>query len=277
MSLNNYDLSNPFQKPFTPYNPFTSPSTQPDLIPQPPTGVIDDGDTINEQMEYLKYYEEKRKREEEDAKLAAMLSVSNQTEEKPLTKSSTPDDYLLAMMIQQEEQENERKKSIEQDEAIARRLYEEDFSSNKKAKLNNTKSDVQTSNLFAQDKTKLGQNRSDDWEETIKLMRSENDLEYSRLLQEKEELEKRLREVETQKVVENNVVINLDSVEYPDYWEHQIEQHSSFDLKKGSNEWNNIQKLFNTTLSGSTIHRIERNQNKKLYMWYFLKKKGIRT
>jgi len=133
--------------------------------------------------------------------------------------------------------------------------------------------------LVAEEQNKFAQNEQmKEWESTIEMVRlqakSESDQQLARIMREKEELEQRLRDAEVSKV-DNNVVINLDTVEYPSYWDPQTTSHQSYDVKKGSDEWVRISTRFNESLPHQKIHRIERNQNKNLWMWFYLKKKEL--
>jgi len=133
--------------------------------------------------------------------------------------------------------------------------------------------------LVSEEQNKFAQNEQmKEWESTIEMVRmqakSESDMQLARIMREKEELEQRLRDAEVSKV-DNNVVINLDTVEYPSYWDPQNSSHQSFDVKKGCDEWVRISTRFNESLPHQKIHRIERNQNKQLWLWFYLKKQEL--
>jgi len=104
--------------------------------------------------------------------------------------------------------------------------------------------------------------------------KAQTDQELARMLREKEELEARLREIQT--TPSSAAVITLHNIEYPDYWsKHKKLNHQSFDVVKGSAEWNKIEVRFHGGLPRCKILRIERNQNKNLWMWYFLKRQQL--
>jgi len=88
-------------------------------------------------------------------------------------------------------------------------------------------------------------------------------------MKEKDDLETKLR---AQTSVSSSGTIILQGVEYPQYWQKQIANHQSFDVPRDSQEWHWITGRFKEGVKNN-IHRIERNQNKELWMWYWLKKK----
>jgi hypothetical protein len=88
----------------------------------------------------------------------------------------------------------------------------------------------------------------------------------------KQELEDRLREAEK---MPKDTVIDVSAVEYPHYWQPQSSPFQSFDVIKGSDEWNQIHSKFIHSLPGTNVSRIERIQNKTLWLWYYLKKKEL--
>jgi poly [ADP-ribose] polymerase 7/11/12/13 len=97
------------------------------------------------------------------------------------------------------------------------------------------------------------------------------DAQIARLLQEKQELEERLRQAEN---LPKETIIDISSMDYPNTWEPQSSPFQSFDVKKGTAEWNNIENHFHSSLKIPII-RIERVQNKGLWAWFYLKKKEL--
>jgi hypothetical protein len=100
------------------------------------------------------------------------------------------------------------------------------------------------------------------------------DAQIAKLLQEKQELEERLRQAETLPK-ESTTVIDVSSVEYPPFWQPQSSPFQSFDVKAGTAEWNEINQRFVQTLPSLHISRIERIQNRNLWLWFYLKKKEL--
>lgn len=60
-------------------------------------------------------------------------------------------------------------------------------------------------------------------------------------------------------------------------WEKQVADYQVFDVRRGSPEWNEIEQHFRTTHHGmnTTLVRIERNQNKAQFMFYYLRRQQI--
>jgi len=246
---------------------------------------------IKAQMDYLKFYEDKKKREEDDARLAVQLLSATPSpavaEKKPAKEESIDADYLLALKLMEEEQADEKRRKqqpqkpvVETDEALARRLFEEEQMAFKKS--SSTQSDAEfAKRIVSEEQAKLDKQKQDgEWEQTLEMIRleakSESDQQLARVLREKEELEQRLRDAQTYKP-DSNVVISLDSIQYPDHWIYQNSPHQAFDVQKGTPEWNRIAARFNEGLPHQKIHRIERNQNKTLWTWFFLKKQELQA
>jgi poly [ADP-ribose] polymerase 7/11/12/13 len=93
-------------------------------------------------------------------------------------------------------------------------------------------------------------------------------------LKEKEELEAQLANLRTAPQ-DSSVSMSLKDIEYPKYWSKQVADYQTFDAKKGSEEWYSVSSEFLKGLPGSKIVRIERNQNKTLWMWYYLKRQLV--
>jgi len=98
------------------------------------------------------------------------------------------------------------------------------------------------------------------------------DAQIARLMHEKQELEQRLIEAQN---MPKEAVIDVAAVDYPDYWYQQNTPFQSFDVPKGGDEWNRVQIRFQQGLPGTHITRIERIQNKNLWLWFYLKRKEL--
>jgi len=155
------------------------------------------------------------------------------------------------------------------DEAFAKLLMEEEnkkhtvVSSPPKNNNNNAVlSDAEyAAKLFAEENNKKYNDPSVD-----------SDAQIARLMHEKQELEQRLLEAQN---MPKETVIDVSSVDYPDYWYSQSTPFQSFDVPKGSDEWNRVQYRFQQGLPGTHITRIERIQNKNLWLWFYLKRKEL--
>jgi len=210
---------------------------------------------IKVQLEYLKYYESKKN---------------------PINNSAE-DDYLLALKLMEEEEahsEKERKARLAaEDEAFAKWVAEQEKQQQQQTKPPTPKitplvlSDAEfAAQLAAKEQQSIVQR-------AIVHNNTAADAQIARLLQEKQELEERLREAE--KMPKEAGVIDVSSVDYPHHWQPQNSPFQSFDVIKGSDEWNVIHNRFIQSLPGNHISRIERIQNKTLWLWYYLKKKEL--
>jgi len=121
-----------------------------------------------------------------------------------------------------------------------------------------------------------------EWESTMSLIRTEAkaelDAEMAKLLKEKEDL---LAQLQNAKAFGNNNFeepgksVLLDGIEYPDYWCKQVSDYQTFDVSKHSAEYKKIAGEFHKGLPGQQITRIERSQNKTLWMWYYLRRQTV--
>jgi len=119
-----------------------------------------------------------------------------------------------------------------------------------------------------------------DWEATLNLIRdeakSESQQELERLQREKRDLERELERQRNERVyAANPVELSLADVEYPHWWVHQHNNHEILDVPKNSGEYNNISSKFLTGMGRAKITRIQRNQNRQIWMWYWLKKQEM--
>jgi len=100
------------------------------------------------------------------------------------------------------------------------------------------------------------------------------DAEIARLLQEKQELEERLKQAQN---IPKEAVVNIDvsGIDFPPYWNLQNNPFQSFDVVRGTDEWERIEHHFSQGLANTPIYRIERIQNKQLWLWFSMKKKEL--
>jgi len=64
-------------------------------------------------------------------------------------------------------------------------------------------------------------------------------------------------------------------IEFPTYWEPQDKDHQIFHVKEGSNEYNSIVERFTESSPHAKVKKVQRNQNRRLWMWYLLKKQDV--
>jgi len=176
---------------------------------------------------------------------------------------SEDEDYLLALKLMQEEEaqvERDRKaRLLADDEALAKLLMEQEQKPVPKPLPPMVLSDADfAAQLYARDR---------DNNSTLAA-----DAQIARLLQEKQELEERLRQAET---MPKETVLDVSSVEYPSVWESMSSPFQSFDVVRGTEEWATVAGRFLEGLPQCPISRIERVQNKQLWLWFFLKKKEL--
>jgi len=247
--------------------------------------VIDTSDPyVKEQMEALRFFEEKRMREAEDARIAKEVARQVvQPQPKPQPAGGVDPDLAFALKIQEQERTEElrrqsemKKTRAEQDAVIAKKMFEEEQERLKKTqKMAEDDAALAKKLLEEEEKRVKADKEKMDWEKTMDMIKTEAkaqaDEELAKLLKEKEELESRLR---TQTTVTNGGAIILQGVEYPKYWQPQVHNHQSFDVPRNSQEWKWIEGRFHEGIKNN-LHRIERNQNKELWMWYWLKKKQM--
>eukprot|EP01124_Arcella_intermedia_P021267 TRINITY_DN2942_c0_g1_i2.p1 TRINITY_DN2942_c0_g1~~TRINITY_DN2942_c0_g1_i2.p1 ORF type:complete len:421 (+),score=83.98 TRINITY_DN2942_c0_g1_i2:45-1307(+) len=221
-----------------------------------------------EQEEIMKFYQRKREIEEQDAAFARSLLFSEgDNPPEPTTRPSPKDDedYLLALKLSQ--QGNAVPDSVEEVQGEPRKA---------EGSLKRTYTDLISDEPTLQELPKRERTLRDEeaeWEETLQLIKrqakEEADEKLASLMREKEELERRLHEVQS---IPKEVSLSIDSIPYPSYWDPQASNHQTFELKRFSPEWTRVAGEFLRGLPSTHIRNIIRNQNKKLWMWYHLKK-----
>jgi hypothetical protein len=227
---------------------------------------------VKTQLEYLKFYEEKRNRDKETE---LFLKTFKEEPPKPATlynthNNSADDDYLLALKLMQEEEsqaEKARKAKAEADDAAFAKLLmeQEQYQAPPKPKPQpppTVLSDAEyAAQLYAQETRQNYSNNN-----------VSADAQIARLMQEKQELEERLRQAEN---TSKETLIDVSGVDFPDYWNVMNSPFQSFDVARGTNEWERIERHFSQGLANTPIYRIERIQNKQIWLWFNLKKKEL--
>jgi len=183
------------------------------------------------------------------------------TKSQPQPKSED-EDYLLALKLMQEEEalvEREKKaRLLAEDEALAKLLMEQEHKPVPKSTPITISDADYAAQLYARDR---------DNNSTLA-----SDAQIAKLLQEKQELEERLRQAEN---MPKETVLDVSSVEYPSEWQPQSSPFQSFDVVRGTEEWRIVEERFTQGLPHCPISRIERVQNKQLWLWFYFKKKEL--
>jgi len=234
--------------------------------------LADDGEAALSlmQVEALQFWEMKRKQEEEDMRLARMLEGEVSTVKAVPPHPSQPDsawrerelrDAELARQLEDEERKRE-----EEDKRLAEELWRQEQEQERERR------------------------RQKEIEETLTMVRlqakTESDEELARALKEKEDLLLELEEIKARSEMEKHIPkefgdthvgITLNGIEFPEKWVEQRSDYHIFDVQRNSNEWRQIEQHFTSTVGGvnCNIQRIERNQNKTLWTFYYLKRNHV--
>jgi len=251
-----------------PSNP--SPNSIPKSSPQqksPPKAEKPEANYAQAQDEYYKFLQQKVAQEEQDRLLALKLMNEPPLPSPPKVQKS-PDRRVVM-----EDEDAKFAKALQLQE-------EEEF---KKAKKLKEEADLKLArDLEQKDKEIIeAQKKKKEWDEAVNLIkqetRLENDEMLAKLLKEKEDLLGELEQAKHLVKVEEDtsVSMSLDGIEYPKYWQKTVSDYQTFDVRPGSEEYKKVAAEFSKGLPGSTIKRIERNQNKTQWMWYFLRRQFV--
>jgi len=212
-----------------------------------------------EELKYVKDIEDRKKRQEDDERLAKVLydeEVIRMKEEERKTRESK-DQELAKKLLDQERQDQERIRNLNvRDAEYARNLYEDE-----KRKIEDEKKRLK------EEEEKLNYQKTMDMIRSE--VRSESDMEMARILREKEELERRLQQVNDWR---DRGEIDINGVQFPNTWVYQASDVQNFDVQMYTQEWYNVYNAFVRTCNNKTVTRIERVQNKPLYTWFHIKK-----
>jgi len=95
-------------------------------------------------------------------------------------------------------------------------------------------------------------------------------------LKEKEELLMQLQSMKYNTESEAiGVNMSLNDIEYPNYWHKQGANFQCFDVSPYSAEYDKVISQWKKGMPGVAVVRLERNQNKTLWMWYYLRRKMV--
>ena len=208
---------------------------------EPNPQVEEENPFLKQQQEYLNYF----------ARLKLNPNAPSQPNPRPEV------DLQLALEIQRKEQEEREKirKLREQDEELAKKIWEEEEEREKRRK----KEEDRAKQL--------------EWQKTVELVKKEtmleSDAKMAKMLAEKEELERKLEELEQERRSNNNnaVSVIMDNLDLPEYWAihpHGVD-HLSTDVTEDDDDYHHVTSAFLRDMPNARILRIERNQNVKLW------------
>eukprot|EP01120_Amphizonella_sp_Union-15-10_P009470 TRINITY_DN358_c0_g1_i1.p1 TRINITY_DN358_c0_g1~~TRINITY_DN358_c0_g1_i1.p1 ORF type:complete len:430 (-),score=130.31 TRINITY_DN358_c0_g1_i1:25-1314(-) len=252
-------------------------------------------------MALLMYEQEKRRSHaaiiDEDEALAKQLQEEEERKTRKQRDLNQKNDELSKLFTEEEERIRRKEEIEKQDAEIARRLFEEEQRNKKREELEERDRDIARRIQLEEKKRKdrkiqeerdaeiarkLYEEEKDlekkqEMERKMSIKQAEADRKLSKLMAEKQELERKLREVENSVVLQPGPVITLADVEYPNYWDYQNHPIQRFNVAKNSSEWYRVSGQFIQGLPQSTITKIQRIQNQTIWMWYFLKRKQLQS
>eukprot|EP01102_Stenamoeba_stenopodia_P006112 TRINITY_DN1688_c0_g1_i2.p1 TRINITY_DN1688_c0_g1~~TRINITY_DN1688_c0_g1_i2.p1 ORF type:complete len:479 (+),score=146.42 TRINITY_DN1688_c0_g1_i2:199-1635(+) len=267
------------------------------------------GDQLNE-YNYLAMLEQRKKQEEADRLLAQRLQEELERETQsalsrtavaatsPLVVTSTSSssrasaptirasdyidqeelekearDRILALVLQAEEQDSREaaakaaKEREKRDKEVAEQLQRIQQEEERK-RLQRDKEIAEELARKQREAERLRE-ESKKFDSAVELIRDE-------VVALEEEKKKLAEEVEKLRKKTEKIDLSVGEIRYPDTWDMSYESDCSLvDVARGTNEWKRIQKAFAQTCN-KYISRIQRNQNKKLYKWYWLRKEEMK-
>jgi len=208
---------------------------------------------VDAQADSLEFWKLRIAQEEEDRLLALKLMNEEKQKEKQVPKWKPNEDERMAIELQKKFEEEEKK--LNQDAALADKLLAQELERQEKE---------------AEEEIR----KKKEWEETLDMIKleakAESDEALARLLKEKEELASQLEQMRIMESEDGG--ISLNGIEYPDYWNRQVNDFQTFDVAHNSQEFHRVEKEFKQGLPQAKITRLERNQNRTLWTFYYLKK-----
>lgn len=228
-------------------------------VEAPKNNLIDeDNPFLKQQQEYLNYFAR--------LKINPNLPNPNQVNPRPEV------DLQVALEMQRKEQEELEKirKLREQDEELAKKIWEEEQQREERIK-----------------KEQEERAKQRELQKTVELAKKEalieSDAKIAKMMAEKEELERKLEDLERErrlKINNNNPVsVSVDDLDLPEYWAihpHGVD-HLSVDVTEEDDDYHHVTSAFLRDMPHARILRVERNQNIKLWTWYSLKKKFMQA
>eukprot|EP01089_Gocevia_fonbrunei_P019287 TRINITY_DN6784_c0_g1_i1.p1 TRINITY_DN6784_c0_g1~~TRINITY_DN6784_c0_g1_i1.p1 ORF type:complete len:394 (-),score=111.76 TRINITY_DN6784_c0_g1_i1:102-1283(-) len=276
-------------------------------------GDVGMADEIKAQMELLEFYAKKRQQEEEDIRLARELETQNTTtssssnsntsspviiqKEEPKEDKMSLDENIsdeeFARRLQEElnkseadttPQHTEKKRKLT-DSDFARQLQEENSSEPKMMGSLDLTIDADrdlAQKLWEEEQaSKTGKSLESEWDRELASLKAAAELEAQEKIEqtrkEKETIELELQKIEWEKLKKEKQleIKTFQGVEFPAHWEPQKTDLQIFNVHPGSKEWNRIIDRFKVTAPGTHIKKIERNQNRTQWTFYFLRREQI--
>jgi len=177
----------------------------------------------------------------------------------PMEIENTSADFKLAMELYKKEQEENIKKQKD-DEEIAKRMGDEE-----KRKEEDQKRKLQQ------------QKEQHEYEETLQLItdnvRKEKEKELEQALEEKRKIEQELEKIRLEKEYD------MSEINFPETWVYMgNKDHELYDVYEDSEEYHYIAEQFFSSLGAQNIiiSRIQRNQNRQQWLWFYLKKQDLK-
>jgi len=119
------------------------------------------------------------------------------------------------------------------------------------------------------------------WEQEVASLKAaakiEADDKIKKAKEEKDRIQRELQKLEYDRLKKQNEFESktFEGILFPDHWSKQAKDLQIFEVAKYSEEFNKIAKRFNETAPGTTITKIERNQNRTQWTFYFLQREKI--
>jgi len=238
--------------------------------------------TVEAQIKILEELNRKKAQEEQDRLLAEKLmkelekSESSPPPKSPPSTNNTNNANNANNSPRQ--QPNNMKMTDEELAILLMRQEEEEFKKKQKEK---EEADKKLAEAIMQREKQEEEERKkkQEWEDTLNLIKmqakQEADAQLARLLREKEELQAQLQDLSVNSTDEKHVALSLAEVETPSYWQNQVSNHQMFDVKSGTEEYKKVIAAFKQGMPSAKVVRIERNQNKTLWTWYFLQRQMV--
>jgi Poly(ADP-ribose) polymerase catalytic domain len=249
-----------------------------------------------EQQRYLEGYQQRLKQEEEDAALARKLMEESDSEGAvDLIGASNgggggggggdDDDWAMAARLQAEE-EDLRKAELaqqEQDDArVALHLQQQEEKSQKAA----AKAAAKAAQLArrAPKRRRKQKGRPMFGGESSESESSDGDVPEPRagldLLQAaaapplalEGDAQQQQQHQQQQQQQQDSAQI---SIEFPTFWSPQQREHQQFKVPSDSEEYKSVTDTFLEGMPHAKVHSLTRNQNRRLWMWFLLKKKEL--
>jgi len=228
------------------------------------------------QARLLAELERRRVTEAEDRRLALQLAHDLALQEDRLRAARDAE----AKRLNREEERLRRQQQEQEALRLAQRLHEDELRRKREAD-QRLSEDERLARQLSEDDRRRDEDRRRQIEQDRAIAvarqqaKAEMDAEIARLLKEKEDLEASLQNMQNPYHEVNEGTIVLHGVEYPSYWQAQVNNCQQFEVQAWTEEYTRITSKFLETIPHAHIRSVQRVQNRSLWMWYFLKKKDI--